>query len=126
MLSLPLTCVVQGQKHVPPAEAQVIFSSKPLWAAGLAWVLLGGEELGPLTWVGGTTLAVAGLIASTAPPEQQQQAAPKHGAGQPAAAPPAQQQRQEGQQQGQGPQQLQPVKVQQASSRRPLDSLLRR
>ena len=56
---------MQGQKHVAPAEAQVIFSSKPLWAAAIAWVLLGGEELGPLTWVGGSALVVAGLIAST-------------------------------------------------------------
>ena len=59
----------QGQRHVQPAEAQVIFSSKPLWAASLAWVLLGGEELGPLTWAGGAALAAAGLVASTAPAE---------------------------------------------------------
>lgn len=60
---------LQGQRHVAPAQAQVIFSSKPLWAAGLAWVLLGGEELGPLTWAGGAALAGAGLVASTAPGE---------------------------------------------------------
>lgn len=55
-----------------PAQAQVIFSSKPLWAAGLAWVLLGGEELGPLTWAGGAAVAAAGLVASTAPSEDAQ------------------------------------------------------
>lgn len=52
---------------MPPAEAQVIFSSVPLWSAGFAWLLLGGEELGPLTWVGGGALVAAGLVASTAP-----------------------------------------------------------
>lgn len=54
-----------------PAQAQVIFSSKPLWSASLAWFLLGGEELGPMTWVGGATLAVAGLIASSGDQPQQ-------------------------------------------------------
>lgn len=56
---------VKGQREVAPAEAQVIFSSKPLWSAALAWVLLGGEELGPLSWVGGGILVVAGILAST-------------------------------------------------------------
>ena len=67
-----LPSLLQGQKYVAPAQAQVIFSSKPLWAAGLAWVLLGGEELGPLTWAGGAAVAAAGLVASTAPAEEAQ------------------------------------------------------
>jgi hypothetical protein len=58
----------QGQKDIAPAEAQVIFSSKPLWAVGLAWLLLGGEELGPLTWAGGGALVAAGLLASSGQP----------------------------------------------------------
>lgn len=55
---------VAGQRHVAPAEAQIIFSSKPLWAAGLAWLLLGGENLGPQSWAGGAALAAAGLVAA--------------------------------------------------------------
>ena len=39
----------------------------------MAWLLLGGEQLGPLTWVGGSALVAAGLVASTAPPGQQVQ-----------------------------------------------------
>lgn len=72
--------MLQGQKTVAPAQAQVIFSSKPLWSAGLAWFLLGGEELGPMTWVGGATLVVAGLIASSGDQQQQQQPASTSGA----------------------------------------------
>lgn len=67
----------QGQKSVPPAQAQVVFSSKPLWAAGLAWVLLGGEQLGPLTWLGGGVLVAAGLVAATESAEAQPRAAAK-------------------------------------------------
>lgn len=70
---------------MPPAEAQVIFSSVPLWSAGFAWLLLGGEELGPLTWVGGGALVVAGLVASTAPlprewEEEEEEGAQEEGA----------------------------------------------
>lgn len=64
---------MQGQKDVPPAEAQVIFSSVPLWSAAFAWLLLGGEQLGPLTWVGGSTLVAAGLVASSGHSKQAQQ-----------------------------------------------------
>lgn len=56
---------VVGQRRVAPADAQIILSSKPLWAAALAWVLLGGEQLGPQTWAGGAALAAAGLVAAT-------------------------------------------------------------
>ncbi|KAL4853539.1 hypothetical protein ACK3TF_005470 [Chlorella vulgaris] len=62
-----------GQKHVAPAQAQVIFSSKPVWAAGLAWLVLGGEELGVLTWLGGGVLMAAGLLASSEKQQQPQQ-----------------------------------------------------
>lgn len=61
---------VKGQAAVPPAEAQVIFSSVPLWSAGFAWVLLGGEQLGPLTWVGGGVVVAAGLVASLPPSDR--------------------------------------------------------
>jgi drug/metabolite transporter (DMT)-like permease len=64
---------MQGLKDVPPAEAQVIFSSMPLWAAGLTWLLLGGEELGALAWAGGASIVAAGILASTAPSERQEE-----------------------------------------------------
>ena len=55
---------------------QIIFSSKPLWAAGLAMLLLGGdsEAVGPMTWLGGLLLVSAGITASTAPAQDPQQA----------------------------------------------------
>lgn len=56
---------VLGQRSVPPAETQIMLASKPLWAASLAWLLLGGETLGPQTWAGGAALAAAGLVAAT-------------------------------------------------------------
>ncbi|GAB4814293.1 hypothetical protein N2152v2_001339 [Parachlorella kessleri] len=56
---------VRGLRDVPPGEAQVIFSTTPLWAAAFSWLLLGGEQLGGLTWAGGASIVVAGLLAST-------------------------------------------------------------
>ncbi len=50
---------------MPPGEAQVIFSTTPLWAAAFSWLLLGGGQLGGLTWAGGASIVVAGLLAST-------------------------------------------------------------
>lgn len=54
----------RGQAIVPAAEAQVIFSSTPLWSAAAAWVMLGGEPVSEKTWVGGLAIVVAGLVAS--------------------------------------------------------------
>lgn len=49
---------------VPPAEAQVIFSTVPLWSVAFAFLLLGGEPLSQYTLVGGAAVVAAGLIAS--------------------------------------------------------------
>ena len=54
----------QGQSTVPPADAQIIFSTVPLWSAAFAWLLLGGEVMGEYTWVGGAAILAAGVIAS--------------------------------------------------------------
>ncbi|EFJ52106.1 hypothetical protein VOLCADRAFT_86926 [Volvox carteri f. nagariensis] len=55
---------VLGQQTVPPAQAQVLFSSTPLWSALLAQLLLPGEAMGPLAWLGGAVMLGASLLAS--------------------------------------------------------------
>ena len=56
--------VLQGQKRVPAAQAQIIFSSLPLWSALFAALLLQGERLGAFGWAGGLLIICAGVIAS--------------------------------------------------------------
>jgi drug/metabolite transporter (DMT)-like permease len=55
---------VKGQSLVGPTDAQVLFSAVPLWSAVLAAIFLPGETVGPLAWVGGGGLLLAGLVAS--------------------------------------------------------------
>lgn len=55
---------IKGQSMVGPTEAQVVFSTVPLWSGLLAAWLLPGEQVGHLTWVGGLCMVVAGLIAA--------------------------------------------------------------
>ncbi|KXZ56827.1 hypothetical protein GPECTOR_1g746 [Gonium pectorale] len=55
---------VLGQRTVPPAQAQVLFSSTPLWSALIAQLLLPGEAMGPLAWGGGAVMLAASLLAS--------------------------------------------------------------
>lgn len=55
---------LQGQSKVPAASAQIIFSSLPLWSAFFAALLLHGEKMGVLGWLGGLTILVAGIVAS--------------------------------------------------------------
>ncbi|KAI3428811.1 hypothetical protein D9Q98_007628 [Chlorella vulgaris] len=54
----------KGQSVVPPAEAQVIFSTVPLWSLAFAYLLLGGEPMSEKTLIGGAAVIAAGLIAS--------------------------------------------------------------
>lgn len=54
----------KGQSVVSPAEAQVIFSSTPLWSVAFAVLLLGGEPMSWKTIVGGLAVVAAGLVAS--------------------------------------------------------------
>ena len=57
---------VQGQSSVPPAQAQVLYSTTPLWSALIAWWLLSNsdEAMSPVGWAGGLALVVATIIAS--------------------------------------------------------------
>lgn len=55
---------MQGQKRVPAAQAQIIFSSLPLWSALFAALLLRGEVMGASGWLGGSLITCAGIIAS--------------------------------------------------------------
>jgi drug/metabolite transporter (DMT)-like permease len=55
---------VKGQSLVGPTDAQVVFSAVPLWSAVIAAIVLPGETVGPLAWVGGGGLLLAGLVAA--------------------------------------------------------------
>lgn len=53
----------KGQQGVPPSEAVVIFATQPLWASGLAALVL-GESFGVKGIAGGALIIAATLIAS--------------------------------------------------------------
>lgn len=53
---------VKGQSMVGPTDAQIVFSTVPLWSALLAAWFLPGEQVGPLSWAGGALMVLAGLI----------------------------------------------------------------
>ena len=55
---------VKGQSMVGPTDAQVVFATVPLWSALLASAVLPGEHVGPLTWVGGACMVLAGVVAA--------------------------------------------------------------
>jgi drug/metabolite transporter (DMT)-like permease len=55
---------VKGQSMVSPTDAQIIFTSVPLWSAIIASIFLPDERIGTLTWIGGAGLVIAGLIAT--------------------------------------------------------------
>ena len=55
---------VKGQSMVSPTDAQIIFTSVPLWSAIIASIFLPDEKIGALTWIGGAGLVSAGLIAT--------------------------------------------------------------
>jgi drug/metabolite transporter (DMT)-like permease len=52
---LAVSLIVLGQ-------LQVIFTSIPLWSAGLAYIFLGEQAFGPLGWFGAACIIAAGLI----------------------------------------------------------------
>jgi drug/metabolite transporter (DMT)-like permease len=60
--------VLQGQRLVSPADAQILFASVPVWSALLAAALLPGEAVRLATWGGGACIVVAGVVA--APPSE--------------------------------------------------------
>jgi drug/metabolite transporter (DMT)-like permease len=55
---------VKGQSLVTATEAQLVFSTVPLWSAIIAAGVLPNEHLGPLTWLGGGLMIVAGYIST--------------------------------------------------------------
>ncbi|KXZ51818.1 hypothetical protein GPECTOR_11g259 [Gonium pectorale] len=57
---------VLGQRIVPAAQAQMLYSSTPLWSALIARLLLRGADgpMGPLAWLGGAVMLSASLAAS--------------------------------------------------------------
>lgn len=56
-------------KYVPAADAAVILSTEPLWAALVAWQFL-GEELSPTDWAGGALIIGACLLNELAKPNE--------------------------------------------------------
>lgn len=57
---------VGGQQAIGPARAQVIYASQPLWATGIAFLVL-HETVGPEGAVGGVLFLGAMFLAATAP-----------------------------------------------------------
>ncbi|KAJ9533472.1 hypothetical protein QJQ45_026533 [Haematococcus lacustris] len=60
-----------GQKNVPPAQAQVIYSTTPLWAAAFAFLALDAsdEAMGGIAWAGAAVMLASSLLTALSPPE---------------------------------------------------------
>lgn len=56
----------QGQTLVPPTDAQIAFTSVPVWSALLAAAVLPDEPITPATLLGGALVLLAGLVAALA------------------------------------------------------------
>lgn len=56
----------RGQSAVPAAEAQVLYSLTPVWAALFAAATLSGEEMGGGGWAGAAVILVATLVVAVA------------------------------------------------------------
>jgi drug/metabolite transporter (DMT)-like permease len=56
-----------GQKAVPAAQAQVIYSTTPLFASAIAFFLLDASEeaMGGIAWLGASIMILASVVAST-------------------------------------------------------------
>ena len=63
-LTLGMLCLLQGQSLVSPTEAQILFSTVPLWSILFVTLALGGEGGGLSTWLGGAAMVVAGVVAA--------------------------------------------------------------
>lgn len=55
---------VKGQSLVSATEAQLVFSTVPLWSAILAASILPDEHLGTLTWLGAGLMVFAGYVST--------------------------------------------------------------
>lgn len=51
----------KGQAIIPAAQAQVVLSLTPVWAAVVAGLGLSGEGMGPVAWLGAGLIVTAGL-----------------------------------------------------------------
>ena len=63
-----------GQKTVPPAQAQVILSTTPLFSTGIAMIVLDAsdEAMGGIAWFGAALMLLASVVASaTGSPEEE-------------------------------------------------------
>ena len=49
---------------VTATEAQLVFSTVPLWSAVIAALTLPNEHLGPLTCLGAAMMVLAGLVST--------------------------------------------------------------
>lgn len=56
--------MLQGQKAVPAAQSQVIYSTVPLWSALIAMATLPDEHMGMTAWVGGALIFCASVYAT--------------------------------------------------------------
>jgi drug/metabolite transporter (DMT)-like permease len=59
-----------GQKTVPPAQAQVILATTPLFSTAIAMIVLDAsdEAMGGIAWVGAGLMLLASVVASTGSP----------------------------------------------------------
>eukprot|EP00192_Tetraselmis_astigmatica_P004521 CAMPEP_0117660632 /NCGR_PEP_ID=MMETSP0804-20121206/7070_1 /TAXON_ID=1074897 /ORGANISM="Tetraselmis astigmatica, Strain CCMP880" /LENGTH=436 /DNA_ID=CAMNT_0005467371 /DNA_START=375 /DNA_END=1685 /DNA_ORIENTATION=- len=55
-----------GQSNVAPSQAQIIFSSVPLWSALLAVLILHEQPMGLIGWTGGLFIIAGGYFATSA------------------------------------------------------------
>ena len=54
----------KGQATVPAPRAQVLYSLAPVWSAIIAQLTLGGESIGIFSWIGGSAILLASVLAS--------------------------------------------------------------
>lgn len=50
---------------MPAPQAQVLYSSTPVWSAVFAALLVNGERMRAVGWVGGAIILVASVIAAS-------------------------------------------------------------
>lgn len=62
VMETPKTAL-QGQSKVPSSQAQIFYSSTPIWSAIIAMLVLREEGMGSLGWLGGFGILAAGLVA---------------------------------------------------------------
>ena len=56
--------MVQGQSKASSSQAQIFYSSTPIWSAVIAMAVLREDSMGSLGWLGGFGILLAGIIAA--------------------------------------------------------------